>query len=545
METKDLIAEIKKALKSGPVVIDTTKELKKDQVYTWTLLASILEIEPVDSLSDLKDLCIQELGDLDETIAVDPKELESAIWDLLSPQKRAPFIDWLLTNNDGKPLSGSKKAYVTCIELLAYYYKINLFSSHFTESDLNDLNLYTETKKAQKNGNAIKWYSSNKSYAKYYYSSSVKNYGKYLKSSGSLPATTGAGSAPEVPILSSSEGIHNLILYGPPGTGKTYYSIRYALSIIEGLEVSDIDKDNPFFNKTKSEDDIKEAFKSYVNDERIRFITFHQSLSYEDFIEGIKPTIDDQSKQVKYDYEPGLFKQVCDDARKTDDRYVLIIDEINRGNVAQIFGELITLLEEDKREGCKNELSCILPYSKKSFSVPNNLYIIGTMNTADRSVEALDTALRRRFSFIEMLPNAELVPKDWRPYFEAINKRIEILKDSEHQIGHSYFIDVKDKTGFRRVFRNNIIPLLQEYFFGDVERIRMVIGDGFFKEVKSIQEDCFPGYRGDIDIPSSIWKIWGKKDWEKCEEDSSIFDAALDTLLGKAEAKSEPEDDQS
>ncbi|MDD4310597.1 MAG: AAA family ATPase [Candidatus Cloacimonetes bacterium] len=168
--------------------------------------------------------------------------------------------------------------------------------------------------------------------------------------------------------------------------------------------------------------------------------------------------------------------------------YVLIIDEINRGNVSQIFGELITLIEPDKRAGMPEALDVTLPYSKEKFSVPANLYIIGTMNTADRSVEALDTALRRRFSFREMTPEYDLLKGSeyegirLNSLLEKINLRIEGLLDKDHAIGHSYFLKVsKGECTLKAVFFNEIIPLLQEYFYGNFGRIEMVLGSGFVK----------------------------------------------------------------
>lgn len=254
----------------------------------------------------------------------------------------------------------------------------------------------------------------------------------------------------------------------------------------------------------------------FVSENNWRFCTFHQSMSYEDFIEGIKPTLssDESNEDVRYHIEKGIFYECCDKAARLagflslkdaidnyskeerKDRfaqakgYALFVDEINRGNIAAIFGELITLIEDDKRLG-ENEIIVTLPYSKEKFGVPPNLYIIGTMNTADRSVEALDAALRRRFSFTEMTPQPDLIrtkgkaPEgkigeiDLIEVLTVINKRIEILLDKDHQIGHSYFLSVATEDDLKFAFKNKIIPLLQEYFFGDYGKIGLVLGSGF------------------------------------------------------------------
>ncbi|MCB0463875.1 MAG: AAA family ATPase [Flavobacteriaceae bacterium] len=437
----------------------------------------------------------------------------------------------------------------------------------------------------------------------------------------------------------------NQILFGPPGTGKTYHTVNKAIGIVNPN--FDLNQDRPF---------IKAEFDKLYNEGRILFTTFHQSMSYEDFIEGIKPQdLDEDDSFLKYEIESGIFKKACANAgyncykeyiklntsnsnysfddlydafiehilklleannppvyktlrgsdvevkklnsnnsiiarakdsiakksapltkeniQKLYDRFksiseidnlnqvketvqvtpritefyavfgglkkfeaevfnpdsqsiieskevdildeneiikkfnsgvfkeaikkvgnsaspiVMIIDEINRGNVSQIFGELITLIEKDKRLGNKEALQITLPYSKEPFGVPPNLYIIGTMNTADRSVEALDTALRRRFTFEEIPPDYSLKELDYSAFnyktsqiLKTINSRIEKLLDKDHAIGHSFFIIEEEKDKEQKIiktFYKNIIPLLQEYFFGDFGKIGLVLGKGF------------------------------------------------------------------
>jgi hypothetical protein len=368
----------------------------------------------------------------------------------------------------------------------------------------------------------------------------------------------------------------NQIFYGPPGTGKTYQTVREAVRIA-----------NPNFNLNTDRSKIKEEYERLKNEGRIEFVTFHQSMSYEDFVEGIKPESDeDGSGTISYKIEDGIFKRICQNllsknylafeaaydtflndlskmengltlekgkyqftvyrhSNSTDlsvasdtnikkitklgmqyvsesgnyagiwgiyykaiyhylsEHYgykieaesplsnaVLIIDEINRGNVSQIFGELITLLEADKRLGQPEALEIILPYSKKRFGVPDNLYVIGTMNTADRSVEALDTALRRRFHFVEFSPFPELIAKhapcegklgelDLVKLLQIINERLILLLDKDHQLGHSYFLNIDSMEDLLVIFYSKIIPLLQEYFYGDYGKIGLILGPGF------------------------------------------------------------------
>jgi 5-methylcytosine-specific restriction endonuclease McrBC GTP-binding regulatory subunit McrB len=301
------------------------------------------------------------------------------------------------------------------------------------------------------------------------------------------------GPPPPIPVVPTIvKKSLNIILYGPPGTGKTYKTIDKAVEII----------DVNFFNSNKNDrNQLKNCFDELVN-KNILFVTFHQSYSYEEFVEGIRAeTI---NNNLSYNVKPGIFKKICKEAERNGNKnFVLIIDEINRGNISKIFGELITLIEESKRAGGNEKLTVTLPYSNEPFSVPNNLYIIGTMNTADRSLALMDTALRRRFDFIEMMPDIDLLYDDngdsitvsniqIAEMLETMNKRIEVLYDREHTLGHAFFIPlINDPTieNLAGIFKNKIIPLLKEYFFEDWEKIRIILGDdqksteyGFFKK---------------------------------------------------------------
>lgn len=271
----------------------------------------------------------------------------------------------------------------------------------------------------------------------------------------------------------------NVILYGPPGTGKTYLTSEYAVAMIENRPVRE--------NLTAQEFiDLKKEYEKLVKNGQIVFTTFHQSYSYEDFIQGLRP--EPKGNNIVFRYRDGVFKKIADTARENPDlKYVIIIDEINRGNISKIFGELITLIEEDKRWGEKNQLSVILPtddtnsyayYTKKfrDFAVPNNLYVLGTMNSADKSISLIDTALRRRFNFIEIPPNANLV-KDvvLKSVLERLNKKIKETKQSaDLLIGHAYFMD-KTENDLKDILNRNIIPLLYEYYYDNENSVNDVL----------------------------------------------------------------------
>ncbi|EAK5012966.1 restriction endonuclease [Campylobacter jejuni] len=403
----------------------------------------------------------------------------------------------------------------------------------------------------------------------------------------------------------------NQILYGPPGTGKTYHTIDKALEI--------------FGENLESRDEKKAKFDEYVRKGQIVFTTFHQSYGYEEFVEGIKPVMNNEanSQEIQYKIKDGIFKDFCDKAlvvkqnfnfnQIKDDfldhcrekksiiyknkeykfeepnnlitgnlkihinyirdmieqiglsygnlsdteiegyirlkidsgdniinnykiildyfyykyinfSFVFVIDEINRGNVSKIFGELITLIEPSKRIGAKEELKVTLPYSGEKFGVPKNVYIIGTMNTADRSITSLDTALRRRFEFVEMMPDVSKLSMDCeginlQELLKAINTRIEYLLDREKTIGHAFFVSVENLEDLKKVFQNKIIPLLQEYFYNDYALINEVLNDNgmifedkkddkYLQKIKNL--DSVNSERSIYNIASFDDKIWDK-----------------------------------
>ena len=274
----------------------------------------------------------------------------------------------------------------------------------------------------------------------------------------------------------------NRIFYGPPGTGKTFDAHSEAVWIIDGSP------------RTDDRERVKARFNELRDARQIEFVTFHQNYAYEDFIEGIRPVLD--KDELAYELRDGIFKKIATRASEhPNDGHVLIIDEINRGNIAKIFGELITLIEPSKRLGGDDEAKARLPYSQELFGVPPNLHLIGTMNTADRGILLLDAALRRRFEFDEKMPDTSHIADhiegvNGQHLLMAINRRIVENLDRDHQIGHTYLIGVKTLDELARAFQTQIIPLLQEYFYDDWEKMHKVLnGNAFITK------------RGDTDRP--------------------------------------------
>lgn len=304
----------------------------------------------------------------------------------------------------------------------------------------------------------------------------------------------------------------NRILFGPPGTGKTFHTVDRALELLDPAFLREHAADRPA---------LKQRFDDFVDQGRVRFVTFHQSFSYEDFVEGLRADSDGEGGALRYAVADGVFKQLCATAGKAWRAgeavpYVLIIDEINRGNVSRIFGELITLIEPSKRAGAAEALEVLLPYSKDPFSVPPNLHLIGTMNTADRSLAGMDIALRRRFEFIETPPRPALLEDvhiegvNLGRVLETMNQRIAVLLDRDHQLGHAYFMHLRDGDpleALARVFRNQILPLLQEYFFEDWERIGLVLNDPQkpegYRFVRAAQHSMAQLFGSDADLPQA------------------------------------------
>lgn len=438
------------------------------------------------------------------------------------------------------------------------------------------------------------------------YEEVAKGLGISLVGNASLAPVDVVGEGADVDTEEITPTAVNRILYGPPGTGKTWSTMIHAVALADNLRLEDV-------TKWDRDDQLRPRWDELVEEGRIRFVTFHPAMTYEDFVEGLKPKLEENV--VSYAFEAGVFKELSQKAleawnkarpqgveltpemefqetmksladsrmrlgtkegafftvtrgarggwqavpestgkfisitlknlnkllqgQKLNQRlpylrgilehlgksipdsdsctapgFVLVIDEINRGNIPAIFGELITLLEPDKRVGCDEELFVTLPGTKKEFGVPPNLHVLGTMNTADRSVEALDTALRRRFEFVEMMPrydineiNREVDGVNLGEILRTINQRLEALIDRDHTIGHAFFINVKTLDDLKAAFANKIIPLLQEFFYGEWNKIGLVLGEEFVRKPKGAMVKFAKGFDEesvDADVPYAM-----------------------------------------
>jgi 5-methylcytosine-specific restriction protein B len=269
----------------------------------------------------------------------------------------------------------------------------------------------------------------------------------------------------------------NQLFYGVPGTGKTHTALHRAVDLVEQAKAK------------PASGSFTERLLAYQAQGQIQLLTFHPAFSYEDFMEGIKPRL--QGKQVVYEVCDGLLKKIAKAAEaQPSEHFVLILDEINRGNLTQILGEAITLLEEDKRSGGSNALPLLLPYSQAPFLLPPNLFIIATMNNSNRHTEPLDPALRRRFQMIELLPDGRLLGQlgkiDLGAMLGQLNQRLSQILGPNAVVGHSYFLGLERLEELNAVMQGQILPLLLEYFGGDVYALGQVLGTAFVEPLPQV-----------------------------------------------------------
>jgi 5-methylcytosine-specific restriction protein B len=310
------------------------------------------------------------------------------------------------------------------------------------------------------------------------------------------PAPVAASTRPSVSALSpivtrikaALDRRGQIILYGPPGTGKTHYAEEATRELAA----------RSFFQKSWSTLDARER-AILVTDGAIETCCFHPAYGYEDFLEGYRPMAADGGA-LAFTLRDGVFKRLCERAERQPARdFFLLIDEINRGDVPRIFGELLTVLEKSRRGR-----HITLPVSGKPFAIPPNVFVIGTMNTADRSIALLDAALRRRFAFLELMPRGDVLGSasvrgiPLGPWLDALNGRIRkhIGRDARNlQIGHTYFLDVggplRDFARFRQVLHDEIIPLLEEYCYDRPGALTDIIGAGLYDPARGVLPDLF------------------------------------------------------
>ena len=305
------------------------------------------------------------------------------------------------------------------------------------------------------------------------------------------------GLAPEMPRAADGKRSLNTIIYGPPGTGKTWATARRCVEICDG-------------SGQRTDTDVRNRYDALAEEGRVAFVTFHESYGYEEFVEGLRPETEGGAG-FRLVPKAGALKAMAERARGKSAPHVLVIDEINRANVSKVLGELVTLLEEDKREGAENAVSVTLPYSGERFALPANLHVLGTMNTADRSIALLDTAVRRRFDFEELAPKPGALEEaagrtgvDLPAVLGAVNRRLEWLIDRDHLIGHAWFMGAASKADVDNIVRRKIVPLVAEYFHDDWRKVRAVLGGGE-DFVHAEQLDPPPGLDDDAGEARSRW----------------------------------------